>query len=136
MDTLEQRVAWLERSGRFWRLACLALGAMLLSGAAAGPAAPPDAQFGHLTVRQLTIHDQVGGAFISAHCDADRASITLASPQAQTMVALIAQKDSANLLISRKTEKGMASATVMADDQSALINLQGLDNKSKEIEPE
>jgi hypothetical protein len=136
MNTLEQRVERLERSCRRWRLGFLILAVVGAIGAAAKPNPPADAQFAHLTVQRLTIRTQPDGAFISATCDKDRASITIASPVSSTLVSLVAQKDSANLLMSRNTDKGMASAALGADAQSGFVNLRTSDGKNKEIEPE
>jgi len=136
MNTLEQRVERLERSCRRWRLGflILAVGGSLAAVAKPGPL--PDAQFDHLSVQSLTIRSQPDGAFISAICDKDRASITLASPAASTLVSMVAQKDSTHLLLSRKTDKGLGSAAIGADGQSGFVNLGASDGKDREIEPE
>ena len=136
MDTLEQRVERLERSCRRWRLGFLILSAAGVAGMAAQPNPPADGQFAHLTVQSLTIRSQADGAFISASCDKDVASIKLASPAAETLVALVAQKDSANLLVSRNTAKGLSSSGLSADGQSGFVDLRSADGKNKEIEPE
>src|ERR1700688_1150255 len=99
MNTLEQRIERLERSCRRWRLGFLILAVSAAIGAAAKPSPPADAQFAHLTVQRLTIRTQPDGAFISATSDKDRASITIASPATSTLVSVVAQKDSANLMM-------------------------------------
>jgi hypothetical protein len=83
-----------------------------------------------------TIRTQPDGAFISATCDKDVSSIKMASPAAATVVALFAQKDSANLFVSRNTPKGLSSAGLGADDESGFVDLRTADGKNKEIEPE
>jgi hypothetical protein len=136
MDTLEQRVGRLERSCRRWRLGFLMISVMGVAGMAAQPSLPVDAKFAHLTVQSLTIRTQPDGAFISASCDKDVSSIKLASPSAATVVALFAQKDSANLFVSRNTAKGLSSSGLGADDESGFVDLRTADGKNKEIEPE
>jgi hypothetical protein len=136
MDTLEQRVERLERSSRRWKMAFLALAAIAVGGAAAKPPPPPDAQFGHLTVQSLSIRSDAGGPFVSASCDKDRASIKLMSPAAQTLIALTADKNAANLIVSRNTANGASSANLIADQQSGFIDLHDPTGKSKEVEPE
>jgi hypothetical protein len=138
MDTLEQRVERLERSCRRWRLGFLVMvvAAVGAAGAAAGPGGPADAQFAHLTVQSLAIRSQPNGAFVSASCDNDRASTTLSSPAAPSVVALVAKRDSADLFLSRKGPKGLASAAVSADQQSGFLDLRNADGKDKELEPE
>jgi hypothetical protein len=138
MDTLEQRVERLERSCRRWRLGFLVMvmAAAGVAGAPAGPGRPPDAQFGHLSVQSLAIRSQPDGPFVSASCDSDRASITLSSPTAPSVIALVATPDSADILLSRKGEKGVASVSVSADQQSGSLDLRNADGKDKELEPE
>jgi hypothetical protein len=136
METLEQRVERLERSCRRWRLGFLILAAVGVLGMAAQPNPPADGRFAHLTVQSLTIRSQPDGAFISASCDKDVSSIKLASPGAATLVALVAQKDSANLFVSRNTAKGLSSCGVSADGESGFVDLRTADGKNKEIEPE
>ena len=116
MDTLERRVERLERSCRRWRLGFLVvvMAAVGGAGAAAGPGGLADAQFAHLTVQSLTIRSQPNGAFVSASCDNDRASITLSSPTAPSVIALVARRESADLFLSRKVAKGIASTAVSA----------------------
>ncbi len=138
MDTLERRVERLERSCRRWRLGFLVvvMAAVGGAGAAAGPGGLADAQFAHLTVQSLTIRSQPNGAFVSASCDNDRASITLSSPTAPSVIALVARRESADLFLSRKVAKGIASAAVSADQQSGFLDLRNADGKDKEFEPE
>jgi len=140
MDTLEQRVERLERSCRHWRLGFLVMvmvmAAMGVAGAPAGPGGPADAQFGHLSVQTLTIRSQPNGPFVSASCDNDRASITLSSPAAPSVIALVARRDSADIFLSRKGEKGIANASISADQQSGFLDLRNADGKDKELEPE
>jgi hypothetical protein len=136
MNTLEQRVERLERSCRRWRLGFLILLAAGAAAAATAPSPLTDAKFGHLTVQSLTIRSQPTGAFISASCDKDVAWIKLASPAAATLVAIVAQKDSANLFVSRNTAKGLSSSALSADGESGFVDLRSADGKNKEIEPE
>ncbi|MGD0768052.1 MAG: hypothetical protein ABSB42_07635 [Tepidisphaeraceae bacterium] len=137
MDTLEQRVERLERSCRRWRLGFLVMvmAAVGAAGAAAAPGGLADAQFAHLTVQGLTIRSQPNGPFISASCDNDRASITLSSPTAPSVIALVARPESADLFLSRKGPKGIVSAAVSADQQSGFLDLRNADGKDKELEP-
>ena len=114
----------------------LILAAVGVVGMAAQPNPPADGRFAHLTVQSLTIRSQPDGAFISASCDKDIASIKLASPAAATLVALVAQKDSANLFVSRNTAKGLSSSGLEADGESGFVDLRTADGKNKEIEPE
>jgi len=136
MNTLEERVERLERSCRRWRLGFLIVTVVGMAGMTAQPNPPADAKFAHLTVQSLTIRTQPDGAFISASCDKDESSIKLASPSAATVVALLAQKDSANLFVSRNTAKGLSSSGLGADDESGFVDLRTADGKNKEIEPE
>jgi hypothetical protein len=135
MDTLEQRVERLEQSCRRWRLGFLILLAIAAAGAAIDSEAR-DAQFANLTVQSLTIRNHSGGAFLTASCDADQASIKMVSADSRTLVALTAQKDSADLYLSRNTDKGSTSATLSSDNVSGLVNLRTADGKNKEIEPQ
>jgi hypothetical protein len=138
MDTLEQRVERLERSCRRWRLGFLVMVMAMVgaAGATSNPTAPLDAQFAHLTVQSLAIRSQPNGPFVSVSCDNDRASITLSSPTAPSVIALVAKPDSANLFLSRKGAKGIVSAAVSADQQSGFLDLRNADGKDKELEPE
>jgi len=138
MDTLEQRVERLERSCRRWRLGFLlmVMAAAGVGGANAGPGGLADAQFGHLTVQSLAIRSQPNGPFVSASCDNDRASITLSSPAAPSVIALVAKRDSADLFLSCKGDKGLGSAAVSVDRQSGFLDLRNADGKDKEFEPE
>jgi hypothetical protein len=139
MDTLEQRVERLERSCRRWQLGFLIMLAVGGACAATTPGSPPplaDAQFGHLTVQSLTIRTQPDGAFISASCDKDRAAIKLASPSAGTLATVLADKDTANVIISQSTPKGLASAALSTDAQSGFVDVRSADGKDKEFEPE
>jgi hypothetical protein len=144
MHTLEQRVERLERSCRRWRLGFLmAIVAAVAVGAArpnagpnAGPNAAPDAEFGDLTVRSLKVRSQVDGALLWMTCDKDQASIKMASPGSASSVALIAQKDSANVFVSRNTGKAFTTASLSADDQSGFVDVRNAAGKDKEFEPE
>ena len=134
MDTLEQRVERLERSCRRWRLGFLILLSVAAAGAAEGNL--KDAEFANVTVQSLTIRNQPAGPFLKALCDDSGAYIKMASADSRTLVALIAQKDSADLYLSRNTDKGSTSATLSSDDVSGLVNLRTADGKNKEIEPQ
>lgn len=136
MDTLEQRVERLERSSRRWRLGCFLLIAAGLAGAAAQPNPLPDGQFAHLTAQRLTIRNRVGGAFLSASCDDDKASITLSSPASPTVVRLIAGTDHADLLLSHMGNKGLCSAAVSVDENSGFVDLRDVTGKNKEYDPQ
>ncbi len=139
MHTLEQRVERLERSCRRWRLGFLVVVvAAVAVGAArpnAGPNAAPDAEFGDLTVRSLKVRTAVDGALLWMTCDKDQASIKMASPGSTSSVALIAQKDSANVFVSRNT-KAFTTASLSADDQSGFVDVRNAAGKDKEFEPE
>ena len=134
MDTLEQRVERLERSCRRWKLGCLLLLAAGLIGAAAQPATLPDGQFSHLSAQSLSIHSHAGGAFITASCVNDRAAITLSSPSCPTVIRLVADKNSANVLVSQMTPKGLCSAAVSVDGTSGFIDLHDTSGKNKEYD--
>jgi len=134
MQTLEARVERLERSCRRWRLGFL----ILLAAAAVGAAKiiqPADAEFANLTVQSLTVRTPGNAAMLLASCDKDQASLKLISPATATAVTLIAQKDSADLLLSRNTPKGLSSATVSADAQSGFIDVRAAQGKDKQIDP-
>jgi hypothetical protein len=135
MQTLEQRMERLERSCRRWRLAFVGLAAAAAVGAVARPVVQ-DAQFAHLTVQKLTIRSQPDGAFLSAECGAEKAALTLAAPKSSTLVTLVADKDSANVAVSRGSNVGLGSASLGADGQSGFVNIRTADGKGKEIEPE
>jgi hypothetical protein len=135
MDTLEQRVERLERSSRRWRLAFCILAVVAAGGAAVKPPAP-DAQFGHLTVQSLSIRDQAGGPLISASSDKDGAAIKIISPTSQALVAIIADKDSGRVLVSKNNANGTSSANMIADQQSGFVDLHDPAGKGKELEPE
>lgn len=135
MDTLEQRVERLERSCRRWRLGFLVVVAIAVVGAAAPPNPPPDAQFGHLTVQSLTVRSAAGGPFIHATCDKDQASLKVSSPASQTLIDLVA-RNSADVLVSRSTGKGLSSASLTADQETGSMELRNVTGKDKEIEPE
>ena len=107
-----------------------------VAGAAAKPGGPADAQFANLTVQSLTIRTEPDGAFVSAICDKDRASITLSSPAAPSVIALVAKQDSADLSLSRRDDKGVGSAAVGVDQRSGFVDLRSADGKDKELEPE
>jgi hypothetical protein len=132
MQTLEQRVARLERSCWRWRLGFL----VVCVAAAVGASKPADAEFGHLTVGSLTVRSRPDGAFLSMTCDKDQASIKMASPTSATLVALTVQKDAANMFVSRTTDRGITSAAISADEQSGFIDLRNADGKNKELEPQ
>jgi hypothetical protein len=138
MQTLEQRVERLERSCRRWRMGFLFL--LLVSAMGAQKLAmvvqPADAEFAHLTVQSLTVRTPGNGAMLLASCDKDQASLKLISPAAETAIALIAQKDSANLFLSRNTPAGLSSATLSADQRSGFIDVRTAQGKDKEIEPD
>ena len=134
MDTLEQRVERLERSCRRWRLGFLVL--LSVAGAGAAEGNLKDAQFANLTVQSLTIRSQPAGPFLKALCDDSGAYIKMASPGSGSLLALVADKTSANLYLSRITDKGSTSATLSSDDVSGLVNLRTADGKNKEIEPQ
>jgi hypothetical protein len=135
MDTLEQRVERLERSSRRWRLAfCIV--AVIAAGGAAGKPPLQDAQFAHLTVQSLSIRDQAGGPLISASCDQGGAAIKIISPTSQALVAIIADKNSGSVLVSKNNTNGTSSANMIADQQSGFVDLHDPAGKSKEVEPE
>lgn len=139
MDTLEQRVERLEQSCRRWRLGFAML--LLVGGACAAtvPTSPSplaDAQFGHLTVQSLTVRSQPGGAFLSANCDKDHATIHLASPAGSTLVTIAAQADGADVFLSQNTPQGLSTAALSADKQSGFVVLRSPDGKNKEYEPD
>jgi hypothetical protein len=140
MHTLEQRVERLERSCRRWRLGFLVVvvGAVAVGAARpnAGPNAAPDAEFGNLTVRSLKVRSQVDGALLWMACDQDQASIKMASPGSASSVVLVAQKDSANVFVSRNTGKAFTTASLSTDDQSGFIDVRNAAGKDKEFEPE
>jgi hypothetical protein len=140
MHTLEQRVERLERSCRRWRLGFLtAVVAAVAVGAArpnSGPVAAPDAEFGDVTVRSLKVRTAVDGALLWLTCDKEQASIKMASPGSTSVVALIAQKDSANVYVSRNTGKAFTTASLSADDQSGFVDVRNATGKDKEVEPE
>jgi hypothetical protein len=135
MDTLEQRVERLERSCRRWRLGFLIVAALAVAGAANGANPPPDAQFGHLTVQSLTVRATAGGPFIHASCDKDQASLKVSSPGSQTLIDLVAH-NSADVLVSRSTGKGLSSASLTADQETGAMDLRDVTGKDKEVEPE
>jgi hypothetical protein len=134
MDTLEQRVERLERSCRRWKLGCLLLIAAAFTGAAAQPAALPDGQFGHLSAQSISIRSRAGGAFITASCMNDKAAITLSSSTCPTVIRLMADKGSANVLVSQMTPKGLCSAAVSVDGNSGFIDLHDVSGKNKEYD--
>lgn len=134
MDTLEQRVERLERSCRRWKLGCLLLIAAGLTGAAAQPAALPDGQFAHLSAQSIAIRSRGGGALITASCVNDKAAITLSSSTCPTVIRLMADKDSANVLVSQMTPKGLCSAAVSVDGTSGFIDLHDTSGKNKEYD--
>jgi hypothetical protein len=134
MQTLEQRVERLERSCRRWRLAFLTAVIAAVAVGASKPAAPPDAEFGNLTVQSLKVRTQVDGGLIWMTCDKDQASIKLASPASATSVALIAQKDSANVFASRNSGNAFTTATLSADDQSGFVDVRNAAGKSREFD--
>ena len=136
MDTLEQRVERLERSCRRWRLGFLILSVVGVAGTA-----------GSRTRRWMAVCAFDGskpdrfeasrmGRLFRASCEKDVSSIKLASPAAATVVALVAQKDSANMFVSRNTAKGLSGSRAGADDESGFVDLRTADGKNKEIEPE
>jgi hypothetical protein len=136
MHTLEQRVERLERSCRRWRIGFLVAVVAAVAVGASKPGSPPDAEFGNVTVQSLKVRTAVDGALLWMTCDKDQASIKMASPASATSVALIAQKDSANVFVSRNTGKAFTTATLSADDQSGFVDVRNAAGKDKEIEPE
>jgi len=136
MQTLEQRIERLERSCRRWRLGFLTICIAAMAVGASKPDAPADAEFGNLTVQSLKVRTQVDGGLIWMTCDKDQASIKLATPASATSIALIAQKDSANVFASRNSGKAFTTATLSADGQSGFVDVRNADGKNKEFEPE
>jgi hypothetical protein len=51
-------------------------------------------------------------------------------------VALIAEKDSANVFVSRTSGKAFTTATLSADEQSGFVDVRNAEGKNKEFEPE
>jgi hypothetical protein len=135
MDTLEQRVERLERSCRRWRLGFLMMAVASLIGANVPPKPAPDAQFGHLIVQSLTVRAAAGGPFIHASCDNNQASLKVSSPASQTLIDLVAH-NSADVLVSRSTDKGLSSATLSADQESGIVDLHDVTGKDREVQPE
>jgi hypothetical protein len=136
MHTLEQRVERLERSCRRWRLGFLVVVVAAVAVGASKPNAAPDAEFGDLTVRSLKVRTAVDGALLWMTCDKDQASIKMASPGSASSVTLIAQKDSANVFVSRNGGKAFTTASLSADDQSGFVDVRNAAGKDKEFEPE
>jgi hypothetical protein len=136
MQTLEERVERLERSCRRWRLGCLTLLVAACAIGSARPNSPPDAEFGNLTVQSLKVRTHVDGALLWMTCDKDQASIKLATPASATSVSLIAQKDSANVFVSRTSGKAFTTATLSADGQSGFVDVRNAEGKNKEFDPD
>jgi hypothetical protein len=110
------------------------LSATALAAAKAIP--PADAEFAHLTVQSLTVRTPGNAAMLVAACDNDQASLKLISPATSTAISLIAQKDSADLFLSRNTPAGLSSAAVSADARSGFIDVRSAPGKDRQIEPE
>jgi hypothetical protein len=134
MQTLEQRIERLERSCRRWRWGFLIVCIAAITVGASRP--PADAEFGNLTVQSLTVRKQVDGALLWVTCDKDQASIKLATPGSATSIALIAQKDSANVFVSHNSPKVFTTATLSADEQSGFVDVRNAQGKNKELEPD
>jgi hypothetical protein len=136
MQTLEERVERLERSCRRWRLGFLTAIIAAVAVGASKPNTPPDAEFGNVTVQSLKVRTRVDGALLWMTCDKDQASIKLASPASATSIALVAQKDSANVFVSRTSGKAFTTASLSADEQSGFVDVRNAEGKNKEFEPE
>ncbi len=136
MQTLEQRVERLERSCRRWRWGFLTAILAAVAVGASKPSLPADAEFGNLTVQSLKVRTQADGALLWMTCGKDEASIKLASPGSATSVALLAQKDSANVFVSRNVGKVFTTASLSADEQSGFIDVRNAAGKSSEFEPQ
>jgi hypothetical protein len=148
--TLEQRVRRLERSCHLWRAGFLA--AVLFSVAAcasnrsqssggrstnglSSTSSPVDAEFAHLTVRELTVRAHPSGPEIVISTDQDRALMQVTTAGAVSSGSIVADKNGANLFLVRRG-KAITSAALSVDEQSGSVNLQDASGKSKVLETE
>lgn len=146
MITLEQRVARLEKSCRYWRMLAVLGAAGLIAVAAstmrrpamaadaANAANPTDAAFAHITARQLDVQDGHGPVF-SVLAEKEQASMRITDAAGNNMAVLMLDKDGTHLILSRQTKNGMSHASIGVDDLSGSVAVRGVDGKSKDLLP-
>lgn len=133
MNSIEQRLARLERENRAWRLGALAtlvlIGAGLCVAAASGeiPAAPAD---GVIRGKTLYLSEGKGSASVVIESQANQASLLLASPSKKSVVSVIVDDKTATIRLSRD---GIGGAEVILDANGPDAHFFDKDDKPRPI---